>query len=85
MAYTESKLCDVLLAFALARRIRLIRSIRRDADADAEMSFCLIDHELEVVRRLQTVDSPDAKFTIMHCAAAVADRLRVTPIQGGRT
>ena len=43
MAYTESKLCDALLAFALARRIRLIRSIRRDADADAEMSFCLID------------------------------------------
>ena len=43
IAYTESKLCDVLLAFALARRIRLIRSIRRDADADAEMSFCLID------------------------------------------
>jgi hypothetical protein len=43
MAYTESKLCDVLLAFALARRIPLIPSIRRDADADAEMSFCLID------------------------------------------
>jgi len=40
MAYTESKLCDVLLAFALARRIRLIRSIR--PDADAEMSFCLM-------------------------------------------
>jgi hypothetical protein len=29
---------------------------------------------LEVVRRPQPVDSPSAKFTMMHCPAAAADR-----------